>query len=227
MSSLATFPKVNRTSPFQMKNQSLAIFQALNTTYSVSSSFNPKDQSLKEHYIIESLLRAFKTSCSNLATSLTLDFPSASLKSSTYVTSPTTWDIQRENTKRTKEFKSPSLQITAGLGNTATDGDVPIDQQPAQTNIPPDNTMPFWAVTETPKGQGQKNKNKNSKKQKHNYIKPGNFKIQIKRLQRDQFSNKFHSRQLRCLSCPLTFQNIFFGNSVFHKVKHWNIFHWY
>ncbi len=38
---------------------------------------------------------------------LTLDFPSPSLKSSTYVTSPTTWDIQRENTTENKAFKSP------------------------------------------------------------------------------------------------------------------------
>lgn len=88
-----------------------------------------------------------------MATSLTLDFPSASLKSSTYVTSPTTWDIQRENTKRTKGFKSPSLQVAAGLGNAATDGNAPLMiQQSAQTNIPPDNTMGSdWA----PKDQGQ------------------------------------------------------------------------
>ena len=93
MSSLGYFPKkkINRTSPFQMNiNHYLSIYQALNTTYNISSSVDPKDRSLEEHMINESLLRAFKTSCSKLATSLTLDFPSASLKSSTYVTSPTT-----------------------------------------------------------------------------------------------------------------------------------------
>lgn len=37
-----------------------------------------------------------------MATSLTLDFPSASLKSSTYVTSPTTWDIQKEKYQKNK-----------------------------------------------------------------------------------------------------------------------------
>lgn len=36
------------------------------------------------------------------------------------------------------------------------------DQQSAQTNIPPDNTMPFWAVTENPQAKAR---------EKHSYIK--------------------------------------------------------
>lgn len=143
----------------------------------------------------ENLLRAFKTSCSILATSLTLDFPSASLKSSTYVTSPTTWDIQRKNTKRTKDFKSPSLEVAGGLGNAATDGNVPlmINSQPRPTSH-----------QTTPCLSGQWPRHPKAKaREKHSYVKPGRFK----RLQHDQFWQQIPFMAVEWYkNRPLTFQ---------------------
>lgn len=104
------------------------------------------------------LRRVFKTSCSKSSTSLTLDFPSASLKSSTYVTSPTTWDIQRGNTKENNAFKITSLLFSQPW-HTATGGEAPLEKSTndsIQTNIPLHTTMPYCSITETPISQGQR-----------------------------------------------------------------------
>lgn len=147
-----------------------------------------------------------------MATSLTLDFPSASLKSSTYVTSPTTWDIQRKNTKRTKEFKSPSLQVAVGLGNAATDGDVPlmINSQPRPTSH-----------QTTPCLSGQWLRHPKAKaREKHSYIKT--WEIQ-------KTSTWSVCQQIPFMaveSCKLSFDlsKRLLEIPIMHKVKHYNIF---
>ena len=56
-------------------------------------------------------------------------------------------------------------------------------------------------------------------REKHSYFKPGKFKT----LQHDQFVNRFHSWQLRVLSCPLPFKRLL-ETPVIQKVKHYNIY---
>lgn len=64
----------------------------------------------------------------------------------------------KEKYQENKAFKSPVVTVTVGLGYAATDEEVQLLINSLPRQHPTNNTITFWAVTETTIDQGQREK---------------------------------------------------------------------